>query len=94
MSCDGICQCPQCVPVVHAINGFPLPEQGEANSMQIGGEHYLLPIQPITYITENNVPYMEGNIIKYVTRWKNKNGVEDLHKAAHYLQMLIDMEKE
>ena len=57
---------------------------------QVGGDHYQLPIQPIEYIVKNDLPYIEGNIIKYVTRYKNKNGLEDLLKAQHYLQMLID----
>jgi hypothetical protein len=60
---------------------------------QIGGTHYKdMPIQPIDFITKNNIPYIEGNIIKYLCRWKSKNGVEDLKKAKHYLEMLIDIE--
>jgi len=59
--------------------------------IQIGGSHYKdLAIQPIEYITQNNLPYIEGNIIKYVTRYKLKNGLEDLNKAKHYLDMLIE----
>lgn len=46
-------------------------------------------IQPITYITSNNMDFLEGNIIKYVTRYKYKNGVEDLEKAKDYLERLI-----
>lgn len=57
---------------------------------QVGGTHYQLPIQPVEYIVKNNLGYLEGNVIKYVTRYKNKNGVEDLHKAMHYLEMLIE----
>tara|TARA_R110000803_G_scaffold10308_7_gene31716 strand:- start:162 stop:371 length:210 start_codon:yes stop_codon:yes gene_type:complete len=60
-------------------------------SIQIGGNHYKdFKIQPIDFIYENDIPYIEGNIIKYVTRWKSKNGVEDLKKAMHYLEILID----
>lgn len=57
---------------------------------QVGGDHYQLPIQPIDYIVQNDIPYREANIIKYVTRYKNKNGLEDLKKAQHYLEMLIE----
>lgn len=58
---------------------------------QVGGTHYkAMKIQPIEFITANNIGYMEGNVIKYVCRYKNKNGVEDLKKAMHYLQLLIE----
>lgn len=58
---------------------------------QIGGQHYKnLPIQPIEFILANNLSFIEGNIIKYLVRWKCKNGVEDLKKAAHYLELLIE----
>lgn len=60
---------------------------------QIGGSHYKkYAIQPIEYIHANNVPYLEGNVIKYVTRWRDKGGVADLEKAKHYIEMLIDLE--
>jgi len=61
-----------------------------AKSTQVGGTHYQLPIQPIEYITKNNLGYIEGNVVKYVTRHKSKNGAEDIKKAIHYLQMLLD----
>lgn len=56
---------------------------------QVGGNHYDMPIQPIEYILKNNLGFAEGNIIKYVSRYKSKGGVEDLKKARHYLDMLI-----
>jgi len=57
---------------------------------QVGGNHYSkLAIQPVEYITSNNLNYLQGNVIKYVTRYKDKNGIEDLKKAEHYLQMLM-----
>lgn len=57
---------------------------------QIGGNHYTnKKIQPIDYITENNLPYCEGNVIKYVTRHKEKNGAEDIRKAIHYLRFIL-----
>lgn len=57
------------------------------------GYHFFLAIQPIEYIMENGLDYLQGNVIKYVTRYKNKNGVEDLEKAAHYLRIMIEREK-
>lgn len=64
----------------------------DANSGQIGGDHYKnKAIQPWDYILSNDLGYLEGNIVKYVSRWKLKNGVQDLHKAKHYLQKLIEV---
>lgn len=63
----------------------------EANKTQIGGEHYQQAIQPWDYIVSNGIPYLEGNVIKYVSRYKQKGGVEDLKKAQHYLQKLIEV---
>ena len=60
----------------------------EAAAKQIGGKHYQMPIQPIEYIVKNNIPYREANVIKYVTRHTNKNGLEDIEKAIHYLEMI------
>jgi hypothetical protein len=61
--------------------------------MQEGGNHYKnLPIQTWDYIAANDIGYLAGNVIKYVSRYKNKNGVEDLKKAQHYLAKLIEVE--
>lgn len=62
-----------------------------ANDKQVGGEHYQQPIQAWDYITLNRLGYLEGNIIKYVTRYKQKHGVQDLEKARHYLDKLIEV---
>ncbi len=60
---------------------------------QVGGSHYAdRMIQPIEFILENELGYCEGNVIKYVTRHRDKGGVEDLKKAIHYLQLLIAQE--
>jgi hypothetical protein len=60
---------------------------------QVGGDHYKkLKIQPIEYIHANQIGYMEGNVIKYVSRWKEKNGIKDLEKAKHYIDLLIELE--
>lgn len=61
---------------------------------QVGGDHYKkLSIQPIEYIVENDIPYIEGNIIKYATRWRDKGGIKDLEKIKHYVDFLISIEK-
>ncbi len=60
---------------------------------QVDGDHYKsLVIQPVEYIHANNIGYFEGNVIKYVTRWRAKGGVADLEKAKHYIDLLIDLE--
>ena len=57
----------------------------------INPNHYrVLKPEPIDVIIAWNLPYIEGNILKYLARWKNKGGVEDLKKAQWYLQKLID----
>jgi hypothetical protein len=57
---------------------------------QVGGDHYNnKKIQPIDYIIENSLPYCEGNVVKYVTRHKEKNGAEDIRKAIHYLRFIL-----
>lgn len=62
---------------------------------QVGGNHYLkMKIQPIEYILANDLGFLEGNIVKYVSRYKLKNGVEDLKKAKHCLEMLIKKEED
>lgn len=59
---------------------------------QVAGNHYKsLRIQPVEFIHANSIGYFEGNVIKYVTRWKEKNGVTDLEKAKHYIELLIDL---
>ena len=58
---------------------------------QEGGSHYKkLAIQPFEYVVKNGIGFAEGNVIKYVTRWKDKGGVEDLKKARHFLDLLIE----
>jgi hypothetical protein len=60
---------------------------------QIGGKHYKsFKIQPVEFIHINGLGYIAGNIIKYVCRYKIKNGIEDLRKARHYIDMLIESE--
>ena len=65
-----------------------------ALTKQCGGDHYrAMAIQPIEFIHANNIPFAEGCVIKYVARWRAKNGIADLEKARHFLDLLIELEK-
>lgn len=69
------------------------PSPVSSLGVQEGGSHYKwMAIQPVEYIHRNGIPFIEGCIIKYVTRWRAKNGLEDLRKARHFLDMLIEFE--
>lgn len=60
---------------------------------QVAGNHYKdLKIQPVEYIHANGLGYMEGNVVKYVTRWRKKDGRKDLEKARHYIDLLLELE--
>ena len=60
---------------------------------QVSGNHYKqFEIQPIEFITKNKIPFIEGNIIKYICRWRDKNGIEDLDKVIHYVELLKELE--
>lgn len=62
---------------------------------QIGGNHYKdYKIQPVEFIYANDIPFLEGNVIKYVMRHRQKNGLQDLEKAKHYIELLIKLEYE
>ena len=57
---------------------------------QVGGNHYKnMAIQPLDFIVKNNIPYCEGNVIKYVCRHRNKGGCKDIEKAMHYLEVIM-----
>lgn len=63
----------------------------DVNSVQIGGSHYKeLRIQPWDFCIANSLGFLRGNIVRYVCRYKNKNGVEDLEKAKHYILKLVE----
>lgn len=69
------------------------PVGGDPLNVQVGGDHYKdLRIQPVEYIHANGIGYFEGNVIKYVTRWRAKGGIKDLEKAKHYIDLLIGLE--
>lgn len=64
-----------------------------ALSKQVGGDHYKSKkIQPVEYIHANNLDFFQGNVVKYVTRWREKGGLDDLDKAKHYLELYIELE--
>lgn len=62
--------------------------------LQVGGLHYKkMPIQPVEFVHANGIPFIEGCVIKYVCRWRDKGGLEDLRKAKHFLDILIELEE-
>jgi hypothetical protein len=61
-----------------------------ANGRQVAGTHYRSGIQHWDFVVANDLDYFQGQITKYVTRWKKKNGVDDLLKAQHFLQKYIE----
>ena len=65
-----------------------------ANNNQIAGSHYKSTMECWDYILANDLGYLEGTAIKYITRWKKKNGVEDILKAIHFLEKLVEVEKQ
>lgn len=57
---------------------------------QIGGEHYkTMKIQPVEFIVANNLDFLEGNVVKYISRHKQKGGKEDVEKVIHYCQLIL-----
>ncbi len=59
---------------------------------QQGGSHYKdMVIQPVEFIVKNNLAFLEANVVKYVCRHRNKNGIEDLNKAIHYLELAKEL---
>lgn len=63
-----------------------------ALNTQEGGSHYKdMLIQPVEFIVKNNIAFLEANVIKYVCRHRNKNGIQDLDKAIHYLELAKEL---
>lgn len=62
-------------------------------NQQVGGSHYKdFVIQPVEFTHKNKLNFCQGNVIKYISRYKNKNGLEDLKKVIHYVELLIELE--
>lgn len=69
------------------------PSQKSQLEIQVGGNHYKqFKIQPIEFCHANNIGYLESTAIKYLCRWRDKGGLEDLDKAIHYIQVLKELE--
>jgi hypothetical protein len=65
-----------------------------ANNKQVGGKHYIgKTFQPWDVITAWGLGFLDGNAVKYISRWRDKGGIEDLEKAIHYLSKLIETER-
>ncbi len=91
MDCDHCRDYSHWEPIQYPVTP-PAPSQS-ALQVQQGGDHYKkLKIQPIEYIHANGIPFAEGNVIKYVTRWRDKGGIKDLEKAKHFIELLIELE--
>lgn len=63
----------------------------EVNAIQVGGTHYKTAIQHWDFVAQYGLGYFEGQVTKYVTRWRKKNGLQDLRKAKHFLDKLIEL---
>ena len=95
MLCDTCANPTHCANLGHC--GMRISPQAtvhvSALDKQVSGDHYKdKGIQPIVYIHANNLGFCEGNVIKYVTRHKEKNGSADIKKAIHYLELLLELE--
>ena len=79
----------------HDINDYKADgaPQPTANDTQIGGTHYkqFKGMEPWDVITGWDLGYLDGTALKYIARWKHKNGVQDLQKAVHFLQKAIEV---
>ena len=63
----------------------------KAYKKQVGGNHYQsMVMQPSEFINKNKLPFAEGSAIKYICRHAAKGKQEDIHKAIHYLEMILD----
>lgn len=88
--------CDTCETVAHCMNyGCVDKTKKSALNKQVAGNHYKNAlIQPVVYIHANNLGFCEGNVVKYITRWREKGGIADLEKAKHYIELLIEMESQ
>ncbi len=85
-------RCKHNVTPEHCAECHSLGVEQAPSKTQIGGTHYSKhKIQPWDYVAANDLGYFEGSIIKYITRWRDKGGVEDLKKARHFLDKLIEV---
>jgi len=95
MLCDTCANPTHCANLGHCGMRISPPATVTVSALdkQVSGNHYKdKGIQPIVYIHANNLGFCEGNVIKYVTRHKEKNGAADIKKAIHYLELLLELE--
>lgn len=87
---------PPSAPVDYFLDDTEREESGlnkKPSEQQVGGSHYKnLAIQPAEYVYRNELGFLEGSAIKYITRHKSKNGAQDVKKAIHFLQLLLEYE--
>ena len=81
----------QATNLLQSMYAITVPTKNSATSPDYYGKYE---VKPIDFIVDNNLPFAEGNIVKYVVRWKQKNGVEDLKKARVYLDKLIELDEQ
>ena len=80
-------------PFMEFVDDFGDAEAVSAMYTQVGGDHYSKrAIQPIEFIAANDLNFMEGSIVKYIVRWRDKGGFQDLEKIKQYVDLLIEME--
>ena len=80
----------------HDLHGSPTNyEATKANDIQIGGDHYKKhgDLQPWDVITAWNLGYLDGTALKYIARWRDKGGINDIKKAIHFLEKFIEVEE-
>jgi hypothetical protein len=87
---DEAVKLPDAVPIVDR-NTPTIMEERQANERQVGGAHYRTSMQHWDYVWVNDLDYFQGQITKYVTRWKRKGGIQDLEKAKHFLDKYIEL---
>lgn len=82
------------VAKVRGVDGVTTREQpmSSLNKQEGGGHYKQFKIQPIEYITANELGYMDGNVIKYISRHRFKNGAEDVRKIIHYCELILELE--
>lgn len=67
--------------------------QDKALATQVAGSHYKgLKIQPVEYINANDLDFLQGNVVKYITRHKHKGKAEDVRKALHFCQLILELQ--
>ena len=78
----------------YSVTSLGILEKKPANQIQIGGGHYKTKnIQPWDAIIDWGLGFLDGNAVKYLARWRQKGGVEDLKKARHYIDKLLETEE-